>query len=503
MRAYQLSAPLMVLVICLALASSANAQGRERVYTGYQVMNLATCTGCDAHVRIEYYKADGTLAKFAQNVTIPPGGSVNIQQKSETDLPDGVYSAVLASDFPIAAVLGQIQSDPATLDLVYSGPFAAYTGKSSGSTTVALPNIDVNWYGFETVGHIQNVGDATAHVIVQYRAASFDGVLAGQASIPPMTYAIPARSAMTLDPNQVANQLVATSGTFQGRFFGAAVFISDQPLVAVADETDVAHGVKFGYEGFGDADSGMELLAPTIMWRWYGTYTSLSIMNPTFARCTVRIVYKAGSGSLLFGGMDGAGQTYEVTFALDAGEMSTRWEGGRAGDLNYKFARFLGTAHIYSACDIVAKVNQTQYEPNDRGQWPSGSYNAVAIAGLTTKVAAPLIQADWYGYFTSLQCANADLGSVTWLRIDYRDIGHPETRTTYHTIPPGGSITLYEGQCLDPPWSDLSCQPDVHFNGAAIITSQSGQKIACTVNEVGGKERWDNMGTYNAINIAP
>lgn len=517
MRIYRITRLLLVPMIVLALSSATYAQELQRVYSGYQVVNLATCSGCDAHVRVEYYRPDGGLAAPARHMTIEPGGIANVQLKEQPDLADGVYSAVLSSDRPIAGIATEVDSDPGTSALLYDGPFATYIGKSSGSTTVALPNIDVNWYGFETVDYIQNVGNATANVTVQYKAAMQGGMLAGQASISAQTFRIPKYAAITLDPTRTSSQLVATSGTFQDRFFGSAVVTSDQPLVAVADETDVAHGLKFGYEGFGDGDGGTELLAPAIMWQWYGTYTSLSIMNPSSGSCSVRVVYTAGSGSQLFGGADGAGQTYEVTFSLAAGEMSTRWEGNTAGDLNHRFQRFLGTARISSACSIVAKINQTQYAPNARRQWPSGSYNAVPIAQLTVKVAAPLIQADWYGYFTSLQCANADPGSAARIRIDYRSVGYPKSRTTYRTIPPGGSVTMYEGQCLGPAWNDLLCQPGiglpldppiggspaVHFNGAAIITSEWGQKIACTVNEMGGNNRWDNMGTYNAVNILP
>jgi hypothetical protein len=107
-----LVAALMVLGL---LNVNAFAQGTLREYTGYQVMNLATCSGCVAHVRVDYYGPNGGNPVRSRNLEdIPPGGSVNVQQKLETDLPDGVYSAVLSSDQPIAAIVGQIEADPAT-----------------------------------------------------------------------------------------------------------------------------------------------------------------------------------------------------------------------------------------------------------------------------------------------------------------------------------------------------------------------------------------------------
>ncbi|MFN8485556.1 MAG: hypothetical protein U0768_21145 [Anaerolineae bacterium] len=494
----------IVAAVWLALSPVAHAQGAAREYTGYQVMNLATCSGCDAHVRVDYYGPSGGAPVKTQNVTIAPGASANVQQKTETDLPAGVYSAVLSSDQPIAAVVGQIESDPSTSALVYQAPFSDYTGISLGSTTVSLPSMEVNWYGIDSLARIQNVGDSPATVTIQYKAASIGGALAGNPSIQAKTYTIPKYAAMTLDPTQDAGSLVARTGSFQNRFFGSAVVTSDQPLAAIANETDITKRMKFTYNGFGDADSGTELLAPAVFWNWYGTFTSLAVANPTSSTCSATITYTAGANSKLIGGADGAGQTKPVTFSLAPGESRTAYEGAaNQSDLADKFQIFNGAARITSSCKLVAKVNQTQSRANADGQLPSGSYNAVPVAALTTTVAAPLIQANWYGYFTSLQCANADTATPASIRIEYRAADSNEVRTVHHMIPAGGSVTMYEGQCLGEIFSDLACQPDVHFNGSAIITSEGRQKIACTVNEVGPVHNGDNMSTYNGINIAP
>ncbi len=507
------------LMLILVVSVAAYAQGTEKEYTGYQVMNLATAPGSDAHVRIEYYKQDGTLAKTAQNVTIPPGGSANIQQKSETDLPAGVYSAVLSSDQPIAAVVGQIESDPSTPDLIYKTPFSDYTGISTGSTTVSLPSMEVNWFGLDSLARIQNVGDSTATISVQFKTSSLNGVAAGQATINPISMTIPKYAAVTLDPTQYTQQLVATSGSFQGRFFGSAIVTSDQPLAAIANETDVTKRIKYTYNGFGDADSGAELLAPGIFWQWYNTLTSLAVANPTNQTCAVTITYTAGAGSQLIGGADGAGQTKVVNFSLAPGESRTAYEGAAANsDLADKFQRFGGGARISTStagCKLVAKVNQTQYTPNPNGSNPSGSFNAVPTATLTTKVAIPLIQADFYGYFTSLTCANADQVNPATVNITYTSdatlSGVPNrSDTVTHTIPAGGTIIVYEGQ-QNGSLADINKSTSVwfsggtaKFNGSAFVTSTGTAKVACVVNEVGGNVApGDNMNSYNGVNVQP
>ncbi|MFN8472905.1 MAG: hypothetical protein U0822_12000 [Anaerolineae bacterium] len=503
------------LMLVAVVSVAAYAQGSLKEYTGYQVMNLATAAGADAHVRVDYYGKDGGAPAKTQNLTIAPGASANVQQKAETDLSAGVYSAVLSSDQPIAAVVGQIESDPSTSALVYQTPFSDYTGISAGSTTVSLPSMEVNWYGIDSLARIQNVGDGPATVSVQYKAASFGGVVAGQPSIAAQSFTIPKYAAITLDPTQTAASLVASSGTYQGRFFGSAVVTSDQPLAAIANETDVTKRTKFTYNGFGDADAGTELLAPGIFWQWFGTFTSLAVANPTSSTCSATITYTAGASSQLVGGADGAGQTKTVTFSLAPGESRTAYEGAASGsDLADKFQRFGGAARITSSCKLVAKVNQTNYSANADGQLPSGSFNALPTATLTTKVAVPLIQADFYGYYTSLTCANADTSNAASVSISYTSdnlSGVPNTNgVVNHNIPAGGTIIVYEAQQngsladINKTTSPWFSNGTAKFNGSAFVTSNGAQKIACTVNEVGGSVKpGDNMNSYNGVNVNP
>ena len=75
------------LMLVAVVSVGAYAQGNLKEYTGYQVMNLATCSGCVAHVRVDYYGPNGgTPVKTTNLSDIQPGGSTNVQQKLETDL---------------------------------------------------------------------------------------------------------------------------------------------------------------------------------------------------------------------------------------------------------------------------------------------------------------------------------------------------------------------------------------------------------------------------------
>lgn len=494
----------------VSVAAYAQGTGSLREYTGYQVMNLAQCQGCVAHVRVDYYNAQGVIALTKNLPDIPPGGSANVQQKTEEGLADGVYSAVLSSDQPIAAVVGQIEADPLASGLTYFAPFSNYTGASAGSSTVVLPSLGANWFGLDSLVRIQNAGDAAAEVTIQYYATRYGTNIAGRETYAPVVRNIPRYAAITIDQAAAVNDLAAQAGIFSGKFFGSAVITSNQPLVAIVNETVVAQRLKFTYNGFGTDDAGNELLAPAIFSKWFNTLTSMSIQNTSTTNSVdVTITYTAGAGSLLANGNNATGDVTTINVTLGPGASTTRYEGDANGDLYNKYRQFGGSARIAANGPIVAKINQTSYTAvNNRN--PSGAYNAVPVNKLTTRVAAPLIQADFYTYFTSLTCANSSTSQAAQITINYTSDNNSDranvTGSVNHTIPAGGSIIRYEaarnGTLADinksgSPW-DLNGR--ARFNGSAFITS-SGPAIACTVNEVGGSVTNDNMNTYNGISL--
>ena len=509
-----IAALLLVGVVSVA----AYAQGNLREYTGYQVMNLSSTQ--NANVRVDYYGPNGGSPVCTKNLDpIPPGGSKNIQQKTEScngsPLPDGVYSAVLSSDQPIAAVVGQIMSDPGVTGEIYQAPFSEYSGASVGSRKVIMPELMSKWYGIDSLMRVQNTGNAVANISVQYYAGTLGGSATGASGIAAKTYTIQPFAAITLDQGQINADLAATSGQYQGRFLGSAVITSDQPLAAIANQTDPTKRIKYTYNGFSDADdAGTELLAPAIFWQWYNTLTSLAVQNTSTTNSVdVTITYTAGPGSLLNGGANGEGQTKQVTVTLGPGQSSTRYEGSAAqSDLADKFQRFGGSARVTANGAVVAKVNQTQYTPSGGGQMPSGAYNASPVNKLSSRVAIPLIQAGFYGYFTSLTCANSSSSQSATITVKYTSdnlsVKPNESHEYTHTLAAGGSYIVYEGQ-LDgsladiykttSPWYQAGARNI--FNGSAFVTS-SGPNIACTVNEVGSTITGDNMYTYNGVVLA-
>jgi hypothetical protein len=352
-----------------------------------------------------------------------------------------------------------------------------------------------NWYGYYTEFYVQNVGMGTADVDVAYYPGLGGATgVTDDATIPQYT------SENFSQKSQTA--LGAPSGTFAGRFNGAAVVTSDQPVVVVVNEHNEGAQKLFTYNGF--ASGATEMVAPSILRGHYGWYTSMSIANPDIsASVDVTITYSADTVYSLPESLRGT--TVTANFTIDPGKALTRYDGSGANPTTdpsltdlASFTRFFGTAKIESSGPVVAKVNQE----NDGGN--AEAYNCVDSTTATTKVVVPLIQADFYNFYTSLTILNlsdqeADISIVYTSDGTYSSPTNTSI-TVDHTIAGNGVFNSWEG--------GLATTGDVHnsgtfvrFNGAAVITSD--RPIVAIVNEEKSGSGLDYGYSFNTFNTNP
>ena len=179
--------------------------------TGLQVQNVGTAT---ANVTVTYYWDGGSCT---ENATIEPNAAYTFYQPNTTCMPDGVIaSAVVESDQPVVAIVNEVN-------------YARGTGMSyntidvaAGTTTVSAPLLFKNYNNWVTGLQVQNVGTATANVTVTYYGAGG-----------------PWTETATIEPGASAN-FYQPSGPMPDGFIGSAVVTSDQPVVAVVNETNYA-----------------------------------------------------------------------------------------------------------------------------------------------------------------------------------------------------------------------------------------------------------------------
>lgn len=481
-----------ILFLILGIVPSAFSQYEYPWYTSYMIQNLDTSS--EAHVIVTYYDSNGNPVSGAEkSLTIPPGGQVTVVQYTDDPLLNGRYSAVVLSDRPIAVIVNQQTAPPGRTYMVSTPPFASYTGFGYGSKQVTLPEIMYNWYGYYTEFFVQNVGDGPANVQVTY----YPG-LAGASGVTENVTIAQYASQQFSQKNKTS--LGAPSGPYAGRFLGSAVISSTQPVVVVVNEHNESARKLFTYNGF--SSGANELVCPSILRGHYGWYTSLSIANPSLSQTAqITITYYADTVYSL--PETKRGTTIVKTYTIDPGKALTRYDGTGASptmdpslsDLT-EFTRFFGTARIESNIPVVAKVNQE----NDGGN--AEAYNCIDTSTASQKVVVPLIQADFYGFYTSLTVQNLS-GSTGVLTITYTSDGtysYP-TNTSIQvtrTIGPYGQYNSWEG--------GISTTGDVHnsgrflrFNGSAVI--ESNVPIVAIVNEEKKASGADYGYSFNAINV--
>jgi len=501
---------LLTVLLLVGLATTVGAQGVSYGLpwnTSYQIANLGDGA---ANVRVDYYNADGvTTPGMARDFpNVPVGGSITVLQATEATLGTGMWSAVVSADQPIAAVANQ-QTDSGNGDS--QPPFSSYSGASEGATSVLLPVVMYNWYGYYTEVMIQNVGGGQATVNIEYiPTLRADGCTAGSAYEPASTSIAQYGGKMVsqLALTELGAPAAAGCEAYTGRFLGAAKITSNEPIVAVVNQH--VQGKLFTYNGF--SSSGTTVVLPAYMRNYYGYYASLTIANPGDAEATVKITY---SSDATFS--NPASTNVVVTHTVAAGASVVRYDGPTGNtaadsDLfgtfpNAAGSRFFGSVVLESDVPIVAIVNQEAI-PTAGAQ--AGTYNGMFTTEGTGKISVPLIQSGFYGYYTSLTIVTVDGGEAT-VKITYTSDGTYSSVTnqsrdyTHTTV--GGFLNRYEGPLAtaaqsdildDAAWSDGTNR---RFIGSAVIEVTSGSDIVAFVNSEKSVASLDSMYTFNAFNL--
>jgi hypothetical protein len=478
-------------VAILALVTVVSAQEIGQASTSIQVQNLST--EAEANVVIVYYNQDGTV-RHSEGLTIPPGGSANRDTRadySDAEIPSGWRgSVVLYSDQPIVAISNQYTG-------IWQAPYGSSGSYSEGASTVRLPLIMCNWYGWNTNFHVQNAGTSATTVGVEYVPA-----LAG------VTYS------NTVDVGPGASQSVnqgamcGTIGSMVGgqiRFNGSVVLSSSEPIVAVVNEENVAQQMKYTYDGF--VGAGDTVHAPLVLSRHYDNYTSLQIQNSSLSMtANVTITYQADDVYTLPDGLKGstlvvtgsvAPKTTWVRYERDATAECLAGNPTALDDL-CQYERFVGTAQIVSDQPVMVVTN-VQNDVSGR----AASYDGISASDASKEALAPLVMFANYGWLTSLHVMNIgdDPTQVTIVYTPDSAFSIPATGvvTKTFTIQPGELLLRYE--------QSGHAQSDLdglftRFVGSARITSDT-ENIALIVDEDKPGTGGDWMMSYNGFYQAP
>lgn len=509
-------------ILVLAITSSSLAQ-----YTGYSwgtVFQLVNTGTENADINIEYYDPSGNLVSAASRtfLDVPPGQSRKvIQVRDDTALGSGYFSALVASNQPLAAIVNQ--------ELYAFGstnptpPFSSYSGfiQTNVGKDVYLPVAMYNYYTYYTEIVIMNTGNADATgITIEYFPTTVNGTIQGATGV--------SSNVPTIKPNAsvvISQKDMNSLGGAATRFLGSAIVRSpDQDVAVVVNQHSPQNYKLMTYNGF--KQGGTTSYIPNHMRGYYGYYNSLTITNPNDTAACVRLTYTpTGIYNTIVSGTIGP---VSVDFKIDAYQSLNRYDGPTATDAQSdldddpNFSRFFGSVKIdsitssatltgcpSSALPIVAITNVEAVSGASMDS-QSGSFNAIFSSEATGKLFSPVTYSDFYGYYTSSVIQNTT-GSDTTCTFKYTSDGvesavKNQTKSYEEDLPAYGIINIYEGTKggkrghinTDPFWSDGSTD---RFNGTLEVTC--GQPVVGYANlevDILGK---DSMYTFNLVNVAP
>ncbi|MEW5986501.1 MAG: hypothetical protein AB1791_07710 [Chloroflexota bacterium] len=339
----------------------------------------------------------------------------------------------------------------------HSSPFSssAYLGVTKPDTSVMIPLVHRNNYGWNNLISIQNAGPATTTVTVNFKY----GTQGGDCT---KTYTLEAGG---------TERLYTVDGSFSclgSTFVGSAQITASQPLAVTSNQYDEStyNTLLETSNAIGLANT---LYAPLIQNNNYGYASGFNLQNAYAIAQTLSATYYLPSGpaacSTYYYSNVQPYRSITVYPAPPAGCTSTTVLSAKFGPTTWSTA---------------AQVNQL------RTNTPQGS-DYRAIAQPTPKAIAPRIFRNWYNWSTGLQVQNAGTGSTT-VTITYYNTDGSVHSSTIQTIQANASATFYP----IPPTATT-------FDGSAVVTTDNGQNIAVIVNHL-KTGSGDVLATHEAFN---
>jgi len=491
--------------------------------TAYNVVNTGTT---NSTIQIEYYNSSGVKQDAATRTYtgVKPGESrLVIQPKDDTSLASGVYSAVISSNDTITAIVNQELYPSGSLNP--APPFSSYSGESEGARSVFLPSILYNWYDYYTEFFVMNVdpagGDATVNIY--YTPGVSGSTTQGAKGVKEEGVKIKQYASITRSQKTMTSLGANIGG--QPRFLGSALITSDKDIVVVVNEHNVTQYKLMTSNGF--AGSYTKYAVPIVMRGYYGYYSAITVANASSTKkACVNLTYTPDTTKSKL--TSGSAGSFTVKHVLSPNSSVLRYDGPGAADAQSDlddspvYSQFYGSMVAESVVDAangcttaapIAVVINT--EAVSTGDDQSGSFNGVPFDKSTNTLIAPVILADYYGYYTNMVVQNTTNTKAT-CTIKYTSAPGSSvsaSKSYTHTLPANGSFTVYEGRKGGQEIGDINhdtawrnAKGEKLFIGAATVTCVSSASASVKVPVVGfvNEEKdvlnRDSMYSFNMVN---
>lgn len=297
-------------------------------------------------ITVDYYEDGSAVAVHQDTATsVPPGVSVDF------DISDPAHGTALGSTFKGAAVV--TSDEPVVVidnQTTPNGQTQSYNAFTSGSTTVYIPDLYVDYYGWISSINIQNMGAVSTNVTVNYS----DGETNYCTNLPAKS------SCLLYQPGEAGH----TSGTR----FSATITSDTTDIVAIVNQAVPATNQAQSY--LGKAGGTQRALMPKIMNSYYSWVTSFTVQNMGGGPTDITVTYSSYGATY-------PGTSYTI-YSLAAGDSFQAYQ---PNDINCAAGEqppvgYRGSVVVTSSAEpIIASVNETSLSPGG-GDW-SASTNAV------------------------------------------------------------------------------------------------------------------------------
>lgn len=380
-------------------------------------------------------------------------------------------SVVVSSDVPIAAMsnLTGLNGTGSRIS------FAAYGAFNQGSSSVSLPTLMKDNYGYNTFFYVQNTGTVNTDVAIAYS----DGTTASITGLKPNQSALVDQKNETHAVKVFAANLTATASDI---------------AVTVAE----AGNTLFAYDGF--AGGSTNPIMPLVNQNNYGYFTGIQIQNTGSVDTVITVDYAPSlSGTACFETRTvaaGASETFsQYVF------YNTKTETDPAFDTDCTMGQtFIGSGKVTgntTSQALVAVVNQLNLNDNK-----GGAYGAFNAADGQEKIIYPLIMDRNYGYFTSWSIVNVGATPIAIGDLVCNVTGKDKLGVAVSMdfsndaiLGPDGSWTLNHQNIIAN-----------GFVGGATCTGPAGAKLIGTSNQLGVGSTWtgvDSLLVSEGFTVAP
>jgi hypothetical protein len=362
-------------------------------------------------------------------------------------------SAVMSSDQPLATTIVQV---PAAASGVKSRPLT--NGMDTGSTSVQIPTVLANHFGFTSLFSIQNADLAAQNISVQFIPLD-----AGTAYTATMN-AVPSGSGQSFDLGTMAAHIGAD-------FNGSVKITGTGPVVATDIEYQIAGNKAYGFEGTGTG--GPKVYMPSAFCKFGSslinssyavqntntsgnvsvtvTYTDVSTPPNVYVQSPVNIT---PGGKQSFPGCGVAG-TINPPPAGFIGSAVISATGGNIVAIG-KISDFtLGTAYL-GFTDAPAKVALPYVRYASNADWPAGAKQRTNIA------------------IQNIGSANLAAGAVTVTYYDKNGVQQGSIHSL-GALPVGGKLS---SNPTNAGLTSFGFYADGSSGGSAIVQGPAGSKLA-------------------------